>query len=133
MCLVLWPSSRPPVLQDQLVAFAFEAFAKRFRAKTDLPDAILFTDDYLARGALLALLAAGVRTGRDVLVMTLANKGIAVVHPDPIDLLLRDPAQDADTISDAILGYLETGAPQRGITLKTRFVTDATHSFSLRK
>ena len=131
--LVLWPSTKPPVLQDRLVGFAFEAFAKRYRTKADLPDAFLFTDDYLARGALLALLAAGIRTGRDVLVMTLANKGIVVVHPDPIDLILRDPAGDATAVADAILGYLQTGSVCESVPLEMKLVTDATPSFSLGK
>ena len=90
--------------------------------RTRFPDAFLFTDDYLARGALTALLAAGFETGRDVLVATSANKGNAPVHPHPFDLILRDPAADAAAVADALLRYLETGVPAGTIDLKLEYV-----------
>ncbi len=94
-----------------------------FRAtKADLPDAFLFTDDYLARGALLALLAAGIHTGRDVLVITLANKGTRPLHPHPIDLVLCDTAHNADIMADALIAYLDSGTVPGTIALKNAFV-----------
>ncbi len=84
-----------------MVKLAFKTFAARYGDRCNLPDAFIFTDDYRARGALLALLAAGVRTGRDVIVVTLANQGNIPVHPDPIDLMLRNPTGDAEAISMA--------------------------------
>ena len=71
---------------------------------------------------LTALLAAGIHTGRDVLVITLANKGNMPLHPYPIDLLLYDPAHDADTIADALIAYLDTGAAPGTIALENTFV-----------
>ena len=97
-------------------------FRERYRTKGDLPDAFLFTDDYLARGALLALLVAGIRTGRDVLVITLANKGTRPLHPDPVDFILCDPARDADAMADALLAYLDSGTAPGTITLESTFV-----------
>ena len=120
--MALWPGTESAVLQDRLMRLAFDTFAARYRTKADLPDAFLFTDDYLARGALTALLAAGIRTGRDVLVATLANKGIMPVHPDPVDLLLRDPERDASVVADAVLGYLDDGAFPPDLTLSTEFI-----------
>ena len=107
---------------DAVVRAAYDIFRERYRTKADLPDAFLFTDDYLARGALLALLAAGIRTGRDVLVITLANKGNLPVHSDPIDLILYDPFREADAIADALLAFLDTGAAPGTITLENTFV-----------
>ena len=69
-----------------------------------------------------ALLAAGIHTGRDVLFATLANMGIAPVHPDPIDLLARDPERDASVVADAVLSYLATGTFPSDLTLGTEFV-----------
>ena len=120
--IALWPGNDPAVRQDRLVRLAFDTFAARYRTKADLPDAFLFTDDYLARGALTALLAAGIHTGRDVLFATLANMGIAPVHPDPIDLLARDPERDASVVADAVLSYLGTGTFPSDLTLGTEFV-----------
>ena len=119
--ITLWPGNEL-ARQDRLVRFAFDTFAARYRTKADLPDAFLFTDDYLARGALTALLAAGIHTGRDVLFATLANMGIAPVHPDPIDLLARDPERDASVVADAVLSYLGTGTFPSDLTLGTEFV-----------
>jgi DNA-binding LacI/PurR family transcriptional regulator len=104
------------------VRAAYDIFRERYRTEADLPDAFLFTDDYLARGALTALLSAGIRTGRDVLVITLALKGNRPVHPDPIDLLLHDPARDADTIADALIAYLDSNVVPGTITLENTFV-----------
>jgi DNA-binding LacI/PurR family transcriptional regulator len=121
----IWPGNEPSVRHNRLVRLAFETFAARYRTKADLPDAFLFTDDYLARGALTALLAAGFRTGRDVLVATLANTGIEPVHPDPFDMLARDPERDASTVADAVLAYLDSGTFPADLTLSTEFVADS--------
>ena len=42
--------------------------------------------------------------------------------PDPIDLILCDPARDADTIADALIAYLDTGAASGTIMLENTFV-----------
>ena len=112
------------LIQQLLVREAMEVFSRRYRRKEDLPDAFLFFDDYLARGALLALLSAGIRTGRDVLFITLANDGIIPVHPDPVDYILRDISADADAVADSILRYLETGETQETIALPTRYIIE---------
>ena len=120
--LVGWPSHGERLTLEDIVRSTYDLFRERYRTKSDLPDAFLFADDYLARGALTALLAAGFRTGRDVLVITLANKGNVPVHSDPIDLLLCDPAREADEIADALLAYLDTGTAPGTIVLESTFV-----------
>ena len=120
--LMLWPGNALSVTQEQFVRLALDTFATRYRTKADLPDAFLFADDYLTRGALLALLSGGIRTGRDVLVMSLSNSGITPIHPDPVDLIVRDPARHADVVADAVLGYLDTGLFPSGLVLGTEFV-----------
>ena len=120
--LVGWPRHVERVSLDAIVRAAYDLFRARYRTKADLPDAFLFVDDYLARGALMALLTAGIRTGRDVLAITLANKGNLPLHPDPIDIILCDPARDADAIADALVAYLDTGAVPGTITLENTFV-----------
>ena len=44
------------------------------------------------------------------------------VHSDPIDLLLCDPAREADEIADALLAYLDTGTAPGTIVLESTFV-----------
>ena len=117
-----WPRHVKNITLDAIVRTAFDIFRKRYRTKADLPDAFLFTDDYLARGALMALLGAGIRTGRDVLVISLALKGNAPLHADPIDLLLRDPDREANIIADALVAYLDSGVAPGTIALESTFV-----------
>ena len=66
--------------------------------------------------------AASIRTGRDVLVITLANKGTRPLHPDPVEFILCDPARDADIIADALLAYLDSGTAPGTIALESTFV-----------
>ena len=117
-----WPRHVKRVTQEDIVRAAYDFFRERYRTKADLPDAFLFMDDYLARGALLALLAAGIRTGRDVLVITVANKGTTPLHPDPIDLILCDPARNADIVADALIAYLNTGVAPESLALENTFI-----------
>ncbi len=124
--LVFKPEGTLVATQGEVVKFAFKTFAACYGDRRNLPDAFIFTDDYRARGALLALLATGIKTGRDVIVVTLANQGNIPVHPDPIDLMLRNPAGDAEAISKALLGYLETGAPPGDIALELEYIADFT-------
>ena len=121
--LVGWPRHVENVTLDAIVRSAYDLFRERYRTKADLPGAFLFADDYLARGALMALLTAGIRTGSDVLVVTLANKGNLPLHPDPIDIILCDPAREADEIADALIAYLDTGTAPGTITLESTLVT----------
>jgi DNA-binding LacI/PurR family transcriptional regulator len=120
--LICWPKHVESVTQESLVRAAYDLFRERYKTKADLPDAFLFTDDYLARGALLALLAAGIHTGRDVLAITFANKGTTPLHPDPIDIVLCNPARNADTIADALITYLSSGIAPGTIALENTFV-----------
>lgn len=123
---VLWPNERRESLREDFVRAGFDAIRRRLASPGEAPDAYLFTDDYLARGALTALLAAGVRTGRDTIFITLANKGISPVHPDPVDLLLRDPARDASAFAAAILDFLENGTQRGSFALPVRLVRAST-------
>ena len=116
-----WPRHVERVSLDAIVRAAYDLFRARYRTKADLPDAFLFTDDYLARGALLALLAAGIRTGRDVLVIAFANKGTTPLHPDPIDLVLSDPTRNADAIAEALIAYLNSGVAPGTLALGNAF------------
>ena len=117
-----WPRHGGRLTLEDISRATYDHFRERYRTKADLPDAFLFTDDYLARGALLALLVAGIRTGSDVLVITLVNSGTTPLHPDPIDLMLLDPERDANIVADALIAYLDTGAAPGAITLSSTFV-----------
>ena len=82
---------------------------KRDGKPAQLPDVFLFTDDYVAQGALLALSAAGVRIPADVKVVTLANRGLGPVWTDPLTRLEVDSVAHGHAVAKAVVGYLKTG------------------------
>jgi DNA-binding LacI/PurR family transcriptional regulator len=90
---------------------------QRFLAKNALPDLFLFTDDYLAQGALVALAVAGVRIPDDVAVATHANKGLGPVWEKPLSRLEMDSLAHAREIADAISEYLRSGVFPQCISL----------------
>lgn len=89
---------------------AMEAMIGRYgKAERDLPDLFVFTDDYLARGALMALLALGIRVPQDVRVATLANKGFAPVFPVSLTRVEVDPVNCGEVTAQCVLSYLANG------------------------
>ena len=56
-------------------------FAERLRGGARLPELLVFTDDYIAEGALYAMARAGVEIPRDVKVVTFYNKGFGLTCP----------------------------------------------------
>ena len=91
------------------VSRAALAEMRKIAAKRPLPDLFIFTDDYLAQGALTALAVAGVRIPEDVAVITLANKGLGPVWDKPLSRLEMDASAHADAVSRAVADYLKTG------------------------
>ena len=88
---------------------ALSEMRHRIAGRKRLPDLFLFTDDYLAQGALVALAVAGVRIPEDVAVVTHANKGLGPVWVKPLSRLEMDPGAHGRAVSEAVVGYLKTG------------------------
>lgn len=99
------------------VAQASLSLMRRLVAERRLPDLFLFTDDYLAQGALAALDAAGVRVPEDVKVATHANRGLGPIWHKPLTRLEVDPVAHGRAVADAILRYLRTGERPLGLEL----------------
>ncbi len=87
---------------------AMEAFSARLveEGRGWLPDLLVFTDDYVASGALLSLVVAGIRIPDDVRVVSLANKGLGPVFPVSLARVENDPDQRGDIIANSILAFL---------------------------
>lgn len=85
---------------------AFQLTRKMLRSGT-LPDVLLYTDDYLARGGLMALAASGVRIPDEVGVVSLVNKGFAPCWPTSLTCLLNDFRQMGRVVGSSINGLLE--------------------------
>lgn len=69
-------------------------------ARESWPDGVLLTDDVVAHGALMAMQKLDVRLGRDIHVVTHANRGSTTLlgHEGPLTLLEFDPADMVDTL-----------------------------------
>ena len=68
-----------------------------------------FGDDYLARGAFLALAHAGLRVPEDIRVATWANTGLGPYFPLDISRMEMDPAAAGGVVAEAALEFLSTG------------------------
>ena len=90
------------------------------------PDMIVFLDDYLAQGALLAMTAAGIRVPEDVQVVTMANKGLGPVWLKPLTQFEVDAAAEAEILSDLVLRCLRDRGRQHTAKTSTTFIEGRT-------
>ena len=67
-------------------------------------------DDYLASGALTALLYAGMKMPEDIRLVTFANRRLGPVYPHELTRMEFDSHHAGEVLSDAVLKYLKTGA-----------------------
>ena len=103
------------------------AFSNRIAANRRwLPDVLLFRDDYVARGALSALLSAGVRIPEEVRVVTLSNRGNCPVFPKTLARIEIDPVRCGVVNAEHVLSALGTGTRGREGTAEYHFVRGAT-------
>ena len=77
-----------------------------------LPDLFFFTDDYLATGAMTALLEAGVSIPDEVRVVTFANRGLGPVMSKGFARIEHDPSSRGLSQGKALLSFLTTGSFQ---------------------
>ena len=90
------------------------------------PDLIVFLDDYIARGALLAMAAVGIRIPEDVQVVTMANKGLGPVWLKPLTQFEVDSAAEAEILSDLVRDCLSDHGRQHTATTSTTFIVGET-------
>ncbi len=91
------------------------------RHRAHPPDAILFDDDYLAEGGLVALLEAGLRVPNDVKVVTFCNKGNEPFLGVSLARIENDPVAYADTVAEFILKLL-AGRSVKPPNISSRFI-----------
>ena len=82
-----------------------------------LPDVLLFTDDHLAQGGLLALMERGVRVPEDVKVVTHANRGLGPFWVKPLTRLEMDPVAQGAAVAQTVLEYFKTRHLPSGLVL----------------
>ena len=86
---------------------AMEAVIGRLGEKRDLPDLLLFSDDYVAFGGLVGLVACGMRIPEEMRVLTLSNIGFEPVFPVPLAQIRIDPRANGAAIAAKALARIE--------------------------
>lgn len=111
-CHIPSPKDRSPPEEWQRKALIhFERLLRR--GTSWLPDLILFSDDFLAAGALLALTHHGVCIPEDVRVVTLSNSGLGPVYLKPLTRFEADVRREATEIA----AYVESVLMKRPLAL----------------
>lgn len=95
----------------------FRSFSKLLAAgRLNRDVACFISDDYIARGALSALHAAGCRAPENVRLAIWANAGIGPWYPRELSRMEMDPVEAGAGVADAALAFLESGRyPDRSI------------------
>ena len=123
--LVSWdvPSSRDRTGVENITYGAMQAFADRLaHGRRWLPDVLFFRDDYIAVGALTALLQAGVRVPEDVRVVTVSNRGNSPVFPKSLARIELDPERNGTIYAERALHVLEPARFKRGGIVAYRYL-----------
>ena len=93
---------------DSVVQASTRAFLQRFKKDglSWLPDLLLFTDDYVASGALAAFAARGIHAPEDVRFATLVNEGYRIPYAGRLSAFVHDPKKLALRLVRPALAYL---------------------------
>ena len=104
--LTVRPQEGPRYL-GSLKERAMAAVIDRFGAKRNLPDLLLFSDDYVAFGGLVGLASCGIRIPDEMRVLTLSNVGFEPVYPVPLAQIRIDPRANGTAIAAKVLARIE--------------------------
>ena len=85
-----------------------------------------FEDDYVARGALMAMTLAGLRAPEDIRVATLANAGFLPAYDRDLTRIEIDPVEAGSAAADDALAFLKTGRYPDNSVVGYRFVQGST-------
>ena len=109
------PCANETLWYEDIPRGVMRAFLQRLKSRRPaLPDLFFFLDDYVAKGALMALAASGVRIPEDVKVLTFANRGNGPVYVKDLARIEQDPIARGDAVADFVVSWLNGGrdAPQ---------------------
>ena len=109
---------------SDIIRSSLEMLRKRLSVG-NLPDLIVFNDDYVAIGRLQALLAERIDVPRDVRVVTFSNRGFGPVFIRPLTRFELDPVAVAVELADRIFAHLEK-RPLPDVNVGTRYVRGET-------
>jgi len=105
---VIFPPDRSQPRLEAVKRAALDGITRRFvTGREPLPDLFYFTDDFVANGAITALLAGGVRLPEDVKIVSYAVRGCLPVYTKTIATLAIDPVADGKAIADRAISLLQ--------------------------
>ena len=100
------------VYLESIMHLAMVQLSRRLTSRRKaMPDLIVFTDDYVAVGGLMALAACGVKVPEDVKVVTLANRGFTPPFPISLARVEIDPRHNGEAIAHQVLARIEGRSP----------------------
>jgi DNA-binding LacI/PurR family transcriptional regulator len=114
-CLKGWILDSPPgdgsgvgdgMIEIEAERRGFE-FVRRMWEGEPHPDAILVSDDIMAKGASQALLAMGVRCPEETLLMAATNSGVPVFYPIPLARYEFNTAEVVERAGQALLKQID--------------------------
>lgn len=111
---------------EEIRQAAYDTF-RRFLSnrRYRFPDLFLFTDDYVAAGALLAFSDFGLCAPRDFRFVSFANEGLGITYSRPVTRLVMNPICMGEAVAGHILGAL-TGVAGRTTLPGVEFVPGET-------
>lgn len=90
-------------------------------------ETLLFcTDDYLARGAITAMFAAGLKAPEDMRLATWSNCGLGPVYLRELSRMEMNPAEAGKTVTNAALEYLHSGCYPANTSVAPRWIEGKT-------
>lgn len=111
---------------EEIQRDAMKAFIARFRRSgRRLPDLVVVTDDFVARGVLAAFSELGIRCPDDVRLVAAVNKGFGPVYPRTLARIETDPWRDAETFAAAAISYMDGKSPSEVVS-SVRYTRGAT-------
>lgn len=104
------------LMQDSIAATA------KILGRKGRPELIYFSDDFVANGGLMALLANGIDIPRDLGVVSLSNSGFLPVFTKSLSRFEVCPARDGETIAEAALDFLSGKKIQPIVNLTVSYI-----------
>ncbi len=101
------------------------AEATRRILERGVPDAIFVASDLMARGALTALRAAGLRVPEDVAVVGFDDSSVALTTDPPLTTVRQPMYTQGETMARVLLSRLSGGSPEHTTILPTELVVRA--------
>ena len=104
-----------------------DGFARLAASGRLTPDtAVFIADDYLARGALSAMLAAGLCPPEDFRLAVWSNAGLGPYFPRELSRMEADPFAAGRTTAAAALAFLKTGRYPSDTVIRPRWIPGET-------